>query len=91
MILLSSKELWSQNSIKGIVLDEIEAPVMGADIYIEQLHIGTISNENGAFELQNIPQGTHKLSISFVGFNTQNIELNTSIYNNIVGTTHDYT
>lgn len=78
MTLLLSKEVWSQNSIKGIILDEIEVPVMGADIYIEQLHIGTISDENGSFELKNIPQGNHKLSISFVGFNTQNIEVNTT-------------
>ena len=78
MTLLLSKEAWSQNSIKGIILDETEAPVMGADIYIEQLHIGTISDENGNFQLQNIPKGSHKLSISYVGFNTQNIDFNTN-------------
>ena len=50
-------------------------PVFGADIYIEQLHIGTSSDEDGLFELDNIPNGIHKLSISFVGFNTENIEL----------------
>ncbi len=76
IVTLSSNQLWSQNSIKGIILDEIEVPVMGADIYIEQLHIGTTSDNNGNFELQNIPQGSHKLSISYVGFNTQNIEIN---------------
>jgi len=76
IVMLSSNALWSQNSIKGTITDEIQAPVMGADIYIEQLHIGTTSDESGNFELQNIPQGTHKLSISFVGFNTQNIEVN---------------
>ena len=76
IVVLSSHELWSQNSIKGIILDEFETPVMGADIYIEQLHIGTTSDNNGNFELQNIPQGSHKLSISFVGFNTKNLEIN---------------
>ncbi|MGI9530793.1 TonB-dependent receptor [Lutimonas sp.] len=76
IVLLASNSLWSQNSIKGLVIDELNAPVMGADIYIEQLHIGTISDEDGNFELQNIPFGSHKLSISFVGFNTQNIEVN---------------
>ncbi|MDN3644292.1 TonB-dependent receptor [Lutimonas halocynthiae] len=76
MTLLLSKEAWSQNSIKGTILDDIEAPVLGADIYIEQLHIGTTSDENGMFQLQNIPQGSHKLSISFIGFNTENVEVN---------------
>ena len=67
--------LSSQNKVQGIISDEDQVPVLGAEIYIEQLHIGTTSDENGFFELQNIPTGTHKLSISFIGFNTENIEL----------------
>ncbi len=47
IVILSSNALWSQKSIKGTITDEIQAPVMGADIYIEQLHIGTTSDENG--------------------------------------------
>ena len=77
-ILVSQYALIAQNTIKGSVTDENEAPVFGADIYIEQLHIGTTSDETGLFELDNIPNGTHKLSISFVGFNTENLELNIS-------------
>lgn len=79
--ILSSNALLSQNSVKGKITDKTEAPIEDADIYIEQLHIGTTSDENGNFELQNIPQGTHKLSISYIGFNTQNIEINTASSN----------
>lgn len=73
IVVLWGNALLSQNSVKGKITDELESPVTGADIYIEQLHIGTTSDENGNFELRNIPQGSHKLSVSFVGFNTQNI------------------
>ena len=48
---------------------------MGSDIYIEQLHIGTTSDENGFFQLQNVPKGTHKLTINFIGFITQNRDI----------------
>ena len=75
-IMVSQFTLLAQNTIKGSIADENQTPVLGADIYIEQLHIGTTSDESGLFELKNIPNGTHKLSISFVGFNTENIELN---------------
>ncbi len=75
-LLASQYALMAQNVIKGTVTDENQMPVFGADIYIEQLHIGTTSDESGLFELDNIPNGTHKVSISFVGFNTQNLELN---------------
>ena len=75
LLLVSYHTTMAQNTIKGNVTDENQSPVLGADIYIEQLHIGTTSDESGQFELDNIPNGTHKLSISFVGFNTENIEL----------------
>lgn len=75
LLLVSYHTTMAQNTIKGSVTDENQSPVLGADIYIEQLHIGTTSDESGQFELDNIPNGTHKLSISFVGFNTENIEL----------------
>lgn len=75
-ILVSQFAVLAQNTIKGSITDENKTPVLGADIYIEQLHIGTTSDESGNFELKNIPNGNHKLSISFVGFNTENIELN---------------
>ena len=78
LLLVSYYTAMAQNTIKGTVTDENQSPVLGADIYIEQLHIGTTSDESGLFELNNIPNGTHKLSISFVGFNTENIELNIS-------------
>ncbi len=78
LLLVSYHTAMAQNTIKGTVTDENQSPVLGADIYIEQLHIGTTSDESGLFELNNIPNGTHKLSISFVGFNTANIELNIS-------------
>ena len=67
--------LMAQNHINGSVTDENQEPVFGADIYIEQLHIGTTSDESGLFKLDNIPNGTHKLRISFVGFNTENLEV----------------
>ena len=54
-ILVSQYALIAQNTIKGSVTDENESPVFGADIYIEQLHIGTTSDETGLFELDNIP------------------------------------
>ena len=74
----SQYALLAQNTIKGTVADQDQLPVFGADIYIEQLHIGTTSDESGLFELVNIPNGTHKVSISFIGFNTQNLELTIS-------------
>jgi iron complex outermembrane receptor protein len=73
--------LWAQLNIYGKITDDNEEPVMGADIYIDQLHIGTTSDESGLYQLNNIPKGTHKLTISFIGFNTENRNIQISSSN----------
>ena len=66
---------WAQHSISGTISEENGETVMGAEIYIEELHIGTTSDEDGFYQLQNIPKGTHKLTITFIGFATENRDL----------------
>ncbi len=63
-----SSYTFSQNSISGIVTDQNNNPLLGVEIYIEQLHIGTTSDENGAFELHKIPQGKIEVTFSYIGF-----------------------
>ena len=67
--------IWAQHSISGKISEENGDPVMGSEIYIEQLHIGTTSDENGFYQLQNVPKGTHKLTIGFIGFSTENRDI----------------
>lgn len=66
---------WAQHSISGTVSEENGETVMGAEIYIEELHIGTVSDENGFYRLHNVPKGTHKLTISFISFTTENTDI----------------
>lgn len=67
--------IWAQHTVSGTISEESGEPVMGAEIYIEQLHIGTVSDENGLYTLQNVPKGTHKLTISFISFTTENTDI----------------
>ena len=64
--------LFSQYSTSGTVLDENGEPLPGVEIYIEELHIGTTSDLEGIYKLNNIPKGTHKLSFSYIGYSTLN-------------------
>lgn len=61
---------FSQNTISGTITDQNSTPLFGVQIYIEQLHIGTTTNENGNFELSKIPNGTNHVIISYIGFET---------------------
>ena len=61
-----------QHTISGNVLDENNQPLPGANIYITDLERGAIVGENGHFELQAVPSGTHHFRITFVGYETWN-------------------
>ncbi len=60
----------SQNSLKGHVIAQGEA-VIGATLRLEGSSLGTVTDFNGDFVLTKIPNGTYKVSISFVGYKLQ--------------------
>ena len=56
-------------SIKGRVYNEINnEPIPFANIVLDGTGIGTTSDENGNYELNEVPPGTYTLTASFVGF-----------------------
>ena len=66
--------VWQKTTISGTVVDESGLPVIGATIVAEKLEGGTITDDNGRFELA-IPEGVKKvkLKISFIGMTTQEV------------------
>lgn len=66
---------YAQNTLNGHITDENKIPIFGVQIYIEQIHLGTTSDENGYFELNNIPNGNHLVVFHYIGFNTENKKL----------------
>lgn len=75
--------LFAQNSIKGKVLDaEDESPIEYATIRLLQTDstyiTGTTSDLNGYFEIGNLSENHHILSVSSVGYETTYTNLNPS-------------
>ncbi len=62
---------YAQNTFSGKIIDQQGQIIFGADIYSENLEIGTTSDENGDFTIKNIPNGKHLFIFSFMGFETQ--------------------
>ena len=46
-----------------------------ANIYLKKTKIGTTSNENGFYELRNIPKGNYTLIVSSIGYQTKTIKI----------------
>jgi TonB family protein len=63
----------SENTVSGFVYREDGTPLKGASIIIKGTSTGTISDENGAFKLSEVPLES-QIVISFVGLVTQSVE-----------------
>ncbi|HDR50460.1 MAG TPA: TonB-dependent receptor [Mariniphaga anaerophila] len=73
----------AQNQIKGTVTDLEKNPLGGATIYLPEMSKGTITDANGEFLLNNLPNGDIKIQFSFLGYNTQMLTVNMTAQNNI--------
>ena len=62
--------IYSQGGVKGTVTNEFDENISQADVYIESLSKGTISDDNGYFELANINDGIYIVSFSYLGYST---------------------
>lgn len=77
---------YSQNSVKGRIKDNYNKSIIGAVIAMRSLNDtlfvrGCISDNNGWFQINDVPSGNYKLSVLYLGFTsyTANISLKQTI------------
>lgn len=58
-----------RGSIRGRVIDENRLPLPGANVIIESLGIGSVTDADGFYNILSVPTGAHDLSITYIGFN----------------------
>ena len=62
------------NSLAGKISDGLEN-LSYVNIYIQNTKLGTSSNEDGYYQIKNIPSGTYKIVVSSLGYKTKTIEI----------------
>ncbi|MFA9188960.1 TonB-dependent receptor [Flavobacterium sp. FBOR7N2.3] len=67
-----SAMLQAQNVVSGIVTDVSNQPIIGASVYIPELHKGTTTDADGKYAFKNMPNGSFRIAFSYVGFKTIN-------------------
>ncbi|SNR39754.1 TonB-dependent receptor [Lutibacter flavus] len=67
---------YSQNKISGKITNEQNEPLLGVEVYIEDLQKGTSTNENGIYELINLPNSQIKITVAYIGYETQTKNIN---------------
>ncbi len=67
---------YSQFYLKGKVTSTTSEILEGASVYLNNTTIGTTTNSKGEFELK-IKEGNHDLVVSFIGYQTTQIRIDT--------------
>ncbi len=69
LVFLFTISLFSQNKVKGIVLDAINNdPIIGANVIIQGTSTGTITDWDGSFEFTTADQYPITLVVSYIGY-----------------------
>lgn len=71
--------IYAQNSVKGVVVDgKDEKPIKGVTVAIKDTSVSVLTNDNGAFIIENLTNGNYIVEISYKGYETQNFPLELS-------------
>ncbi len=57
-------------TIRGKVTDEKGAPILGAAVYLNN-NQGTITEDDGSYEIKSVEPGSYNITASFLGFDSQ--------------------
>ncbi len=62
--------------ITGQVIDEPTGlPVAAVQVFISNLRVGGLTQPNGRYLLQNVPAGTHTLTVARIGYGTTEVQI----------------
>jgi iron complex outermembrane recepter protein len=64
----------AQTGLRGVVTDHNKQPLPGASVVIKQTYSGLSTGSDGSFEFRNLKPGKKVLMVSFIGFETKEVE-----------------
>ncbi|MCR8873232.1 SusC/RagA family TonB-linked outer membrane protein [Phocaeicola barnesiae] len=62
-----------------VTSDEDGLPVVGASVLVEGTTVGTVTDIDGNFTLTNVPSSAKTLVVSFIGFQTQKVDVKSNV------------
>ena len=64
----------TDGTIRGQIMDSEGEPVIGSQVVIKKLGLGTMADIDGNYLLLNVPVGTYEITIQMIGYQTQVID-----------------
>ena len=88
--ILGSLIVYSQNSIKGVVVDnKTQETLIGANVTLSTVNavnpenLGAATNIDGEFEFNNLSENNYKLTVSYIGYESESRNIDFEKQNNI--------
>ena len=77
ILLIPASIIFSQNAIlTGTVVDSSNGkPLVGANVFIVGTSLGSATTSKGAFNINNINTGSYKIKVSYIGYESKEIEI----------------
>lgn len=75
LVIVLSFDAVSQTTVSGTVTDNENNPVIGATVRIVDTELGSITDVEGKFLIDNVPESASEIQISYIGFQTQVIPI----------------
>ncbi len=76
LFVVQSTLSFAQNrTVTGVVVDEKDEPIIGANVTVKGTAKGTITDLDGKFVLSAPPKSAKLLEVSFIGYNTQTVTI----------------
>lgn len=82
LTIYSSFTAQAQHVISGTVYDQDEVTVPSAHVFLNGTTYGTLTDQNGVFKINNVPEGVYQLVVKFLGYKDFVTQITTSNENN---------
>ena len=77
LLLLVSYQAYSQGTLKGFVKEQSNGETIPyANVIIEKIRTGDVTDENGYYVIPNIPVGKYTVMAQMIGYKTKEQEVN---------------
>jgi len=78
LLIAQTANMQRSGSISGTIVSELNEPLARISIKLEETQTGTITNDEGKFEIKNLPSGNYTITASGIGYTAskQNIRVN---------------
>lgn len=67
-MIMESDNLQRPGSISGIIISELEEPLSRISIRLEETQAGTVTDNEGKFDIRNLPAGNYTITASGIGY-----------------------